>query len=145
MIYFCCLLMRYYNSLQQKICEERGNVTVLLEKLSQEVADNGTFSTLTMWLEENTAIEKYRSEVKNRERGATAVVDHLQSKLDKVMEEHKQEMTKQRRTLTHLKEMIASAQDRETEEVNTIKKVRAVFTRCNCTTPSSFTYNENHH
>ncbi len=131
--------------MQQKIGEERDNVIVLLEKLSQEVADNGTFSTLTMWLEENTAIQKYRSEVKNRGREATAVVDNLQSKLDKVMEEHKQEMTKQRRTLAHLKEMIASEQDRETEEVNIIKKVWCLlhfFPQINCTTTSSFTYDE---
>ncbi len=109
----------------------------LLEKLSQEVTDNGTFSTLTMWLEGNTAIEKYRSEVTNQEKEAVIVVKNLRSKLDKVTEEHKQEMIRQRRTLKHLKEMIASAQDRETEEVDIFKKVCVVIIIrycCCCTT-----------
>ncbi len=109
---------------------------VLLEKLSQEVTDNGTFSTLTMWLDGNTATEKYRSEITNQEKEAAIVVDNLRSKLDKVTEEHKEKMVKQRRTLKYLKEMIVSAQDRETEEVDIFKKVCIVIiTRyCYCCT-----------
>ncbi len=96
---------------------------ILLEKLSQEVTRNGTFSTLTTWLEGNAARVKYGSELSNREQVITDAVGHLRSKLDEVIEGNKQEMTEKRQTLKRVKEIRTSAQDVETEEANIIKKV----------------------
>ncbi len=98
-------------------------VIALLEKLTREVTDNCTFSMLTRWLDGNTAMEKYRSDVTSREKEAAILVNTLHSKLHEVTEENKREKTKQRWTLNNIRETKTIAQDRETEEADIIKKV----------------------